>query len=123
MQKRQSTRTIATVIYESTFDRGRVSAWNYLKASGRLKSTYLRFGREGEAPAELGFGSAGASPSRYKPFCRSPNNTDRVNNWDLVDSSAPQISTHAQVTMEIFVKVNALDTLVDEATSPELRDS
>jgi len=27
---------------------------------------------ESEAPAELGFGSAGASPSRYKPYCRSP---------------------------------------------------
>ena len=42
------------------------------KASGRLKTTCLGFQWEREAPAELGFGSAGASPSRYNGNCRSP---------------------------------------------------
>ena len=31
---------------------------------------------ECEAPAELGIGSAGASPSRYKQYCRSPYNSE-----------------------------------------------
>ena len=43
-----------------------------LKASGRLKTTCLGYQWEREAPAELGFGSAGASPSRYNGNCRSP---------------------------------------------------
>ena len=54
-------------------DQKRSKRWTGHKASGRLKSACPRHGWESEAPAELGFGSAGASRSRYKPFCRSPN--------------------------------------------------
>ena len=42
------------------------------KASGRVKTTCQGFKRESEAPAELGVGSAGVCPSRYKQCCRSP---------------------------------------------------
>ncbi len=37
-----------------------------------MKTTCQGFRWESEAPAELGFGSAGASPSRYRQSCRSP---------------------------------------------------
>ena len=33
--------------------------------------------REREAPAELGFGSAGASPSQYNRNCRSPKRNNK----------------------------------------------
>ena len=47
---------------------------NYNRLLGERQSeNYLsRFRWESEAPAELGFGLAGASPSRYRQSCRSP---------------------------------------------------
>ena len=41
------------------------------------ENSCLGFQWEREAPAELGFGSAGASPSRYNGNCRSPKDKDK----------------------------------------------
>ena len=49
-----------------------------LKASGRLITTCQGFQWEREAPAELGLGSAGASPTRFKQYCRSANGENRI---------------------------------------------
>ena len=68
---------IATVTSKFSLDPTDYAGCTCLKASGRVKTTCQGFRWESEAPAELGFGSAGASPSRYRQSCRSPNDNKK----------------------------------------------